>query len=70
MNDQPKLKSITVYYLPELKLEPEKYETTGKAGYAIHKEKNEIGIIGYRLFCGSRTVLIPKENIHKIETEL
>lgn len=76
MNDEnvvpavtPKRKSITVFYLPATGLQPEKFETTGKAGYYIHSDDNGTPI-GYRIYTDTITQLIPRENVHRIEVNL
>jgi len=63
-----KMKRIVVHFLPSIGLEPEVYETPGKAGYHIHSDEN--GPIGYRVYTDSQTVLFPAKNVLKIVTAL
>lgn len=59
---------IEIFYLPNTKLPNEVIKVVGKAGYAVHEGQH--GAIGYRLFSDGKTILIPKEIVHKIEVRL
>ncbi len=63
-------RSITIMYLPVTELPDETLSVPFgvKAGYYIHSDEN--GAIGYRIFVGEQTTLVPKENVHKIITVL
>jgi hypothetical protein len=73
MNDsQPEAKNkrITVVHLPETNLPNDVYETSTpleKAGYHLSKEGEAPT---YRLFVGSKTVLVPQGIVHRIILEL
>jgi len=61
-------KTIEVFYIPALNLPNDVLRSNERVGYYIHSDEN--GIIGYRIFAGSHTKLIPTGNVWKIELDL
>lgn len=64
----PRLNRITVFYLPSLKIPPETFETTGRAGYRVHADGKNV--LGFRIWCDGKTTVIPKDHVQKIVAEL
>jgi len=65
----PKVKSVTVKFLPSLNLPDDVIEGTGRVGHKIHA--TDAGIpIGYCVFRDSETFLYPTGIVLKIHLDL
>lgn len=70
MEQDKKANKITIHYTPASGIiEPLTIESTEKSGYAVHGQPGEIPL-GYRLYYGSKTFLVPAVNVKLIEMDL
>lgn len=69
-NDETKMKSIRVVYLPELGMEDVFLETTGKVGYRPYGAENGSQPNSYLVYADAHTTIVPMSVVARVEVNL